>query len=314
MTLTRREFGRLTLAGLSTAWTLTGRARSALSVFGPINSTVKGVRIGAITYSFRTMPDPHDIIKAFVEVGLGEMELMSGDCEKLAGAPAAGRGGRGPATAEQQAAAKAALDWRTTATEATFVPVRKQIEDAGIHVGTLCYNMNSSITNEMIDYAFTMAKGLGATVLSSSTTVDMAKRLAPFAEKHKVIVGFHNHDNTDDPNQMATEASFQAVLGTSRWLGANFDIGHYVSANGDPVDFLKKYHERVTNIHIKDRRRNHAGPIAWGQGDVPIKDVLQLISTSKWTFPVNIEYVYDDPDGVIPGVKKCYQYIKDALK
>jgi len=307
--ITRRDFGKLTVAGIP-ASLASLRGRQSVKT---INSKVKGVQIGAITYSFRAMPDPREIIKAFVSVGLGEMELMSGDCEKLAGAPAAGRGGRGAQTPEQQAAAKTALDWRMAATEATFAPVRKEIEASGIHVGTLCYNMSSSITDGMIDYAFRMTKGLGATVMSSSTTVDMAKRLAPFAEKHKVTVGFHNHDNTDDPNQMATEESFKAVFATSKSLGANFDIGHYVSANGDPVDFLKKYHDRVTNIHIKDRRRNHAGPIAWGQGDVPIKDVLQLISREKWTFPVNIEYVYDDPDGVIPGVKKCYQYIKDAL-
>ena len=45
------------------------------------------------------MPDAEDIIKAYVKIGLGEMELMSGDAEKLAGAPSAGGGrggGRGP--------------------------------------------------------------------------------------------------------------------------------------------------------------------------------------------------------------------------
>ena len=64
-----------------------------------MNSKFKGVQIGAITYSFRSMPNPEDIIKAYVTIGLGEMELMSGDAEKLAGAPIpmTGRGGgRGP--------------------------------------------------------------------------------------------------------------------------------------------------------------------------------------------------------------------------
>jgi sugar phosphate isomerase/epimerase len=309
MLYSRRDFTRLAVAGLPAVWSL-----DRLSARAAIDSKIKGVQIGAITYSFRTMPDPNDIIKAFVTIGLGEMELMSGDCEKLAGAPSAGRGGRGGApTPEQQQAAKALSDWRLSATEATFTPVRRKIEAAGIHLGVLCYNMNASISDDLIEYAFVMARGLGVNAISSSTTVSMAKRLAPFAEKHKLMVGFHNHDNTEDPDQMATEASFKAVLAAGRYLGANFDIGHYVSANGDPVAFIGQYHDRITNLHIKDRRRNHAGPIAWGQGDVPIKEVLQLVSRGKWTFPVNIEYVYDDPDGPIAGVTKCYQFIKDAL-
>jgi sugar phosphate isomerase/epimerase len=308
MTLSRRDFGKLALAGVpaAMAWPLGARAE--------IDSTIKGVRVGAITYSFRTIPDPNEIIRDFVAIGLGEMELMSADCEKLAGAPAAGRGGRGRGQSpEQQAAAKALNDWRQSATEATFRPVKEKINAAGIHLGVLCYGMNINMPDELIDYAFLMAKGLGVSAISSTTTVSMAKRLAPFAEKHKLLVGFHNHDNTEDPDQMATEASFKAVLDTSRYLGANFDIGHYVSANGDPVDFITKYHDRITNLHVKDRRRNHAGPIAWGQGDVPIKEVLQLVSRNKWDFPANIEYVYDDPDGVVAGVRKCFQYIKDAL-
>ena len=308
MRYSRREFNRLALTGVPALWTIDRLGAAAAT----INSKIKGVQIGAITYSFRTMPDPNDIIKAFVTVGLGEMELMSGDCEKLAGAPAAGRG-RGGATPEQQAAAKSLNDWRLSATAATFAPVRQKIEAAGIHLGTLCYNMNASIADDLIEYAFVMAKGLGVSVISSSTTVSMAKRLAPYAEKHKLTVGFHNHDNTEDPDQMATEASFKAVLATSKYLGANFDIGHYVSANGDPVAFIKQYHDRITNLHVKDRRRNHAGPIVWGQGDVPIKEVLQLVSKEKWPFPCNIEYVYDDPAGPIAGVTTCYQYIKDAL-
>src|SRR2546428_13407452 len=92
----RREFGALTLAGIPASLVM---ANMPLSAFAEINSKFKGVQIGAITYSFRTMPDPNDIIKAFVTIGLGEMELMSGDAEKLAGAPQPPARGGGPGAA-----------------------------------------------------------------------------------------------------------------------------------------------------------------------------------------------------------------------
>src|SRR4051794_41632970 len=87
----RRAFGKLALAGLPMTLALRD-----LDAFAAINSKFNGVQIGAITYSFRTIQNADDIIKAYVSIGLGEMELMSNHAEMLAGAPVpappAGRG------------------------------------------------------------------------------------------------------------------------------------------------------------------------------------------------------------------------------
>ncbi len=322
----RRDFGRLALAGLpALSWAeVHGHSwADASASVPPINSTINGVQIGAITYSFRSVPDPNDIIKAYVSIGLGEMELMSNHAEALAGAPG-GRGGggggrgRGTLTPEQQAARDAAVkaqqDWRMSATEATFKPVRKEIEDAGIDLRLLCYNMNVRNTrDEEIEYAFVMAKGLGVSAISTSTQVSMAKRLAPFADKHKIMVGFHGHANTTDPDEVAKPESFEAVMAESKYLGANLDIGHYTEAGYDPVPFMQKHHGRITNLHLKDKKKatNGGGNTAWGGGDTPIKAVLALLRKEKWRIPANIEFEYTgDP---VAEVAKCFQYCKDAL-
>src|ERR1051325_10801687 len=99
----RREFGKMVLASLPLSMAL-----------AQIKSKFKGVQIGAITYSFRSMP-ANEIIPAMVKLGLSEVELMSNHCEALAGAPqGAGPGGqqgggqrgggRGQPTPEQQEA------------------------------------------------------------------------------------------------------------------------------------------------------------------------------------------------------------------
>jgi sugar phosphate isomerase/epimerase len=317
----RREFGKLALIGGPAVW---AAAKMPLAAFEQINSRIKGVQIGAITYSFRNIPDPNDIIKAYVTIGLGEMELMSGDAEKLAGAPAAprgGGGGRGAAPTPEQiaardAAAKARLDWRSSASEATFRPVRKKIEDAGIDLRVLCYNMSNRAANptkdDEIEYAFNMAKWLGVKAMSTSTQVSMAKRLAPFAEKYKMMVGFHGHDSVDQPDEVHNEASFKAVMAAGKYLGANLDVGHYTAAGGDAVAFIKQYHDRITNLHFKDMIRNKSNSyVPFGQGDAPLKPVLLLMSQEKWDIPVNIEFEYGgDPLVEIP---KCLQFCRSAL-
>ena len=91
MEFTRRDLGKIAIASVPLS-----RAFAAKM----IDSKFGGVQIGAITYSFNRIasPDPQAIIKAYVEIGLGECELMSNHCEALAGAPAMpafGRGGGG---------------------------------------------------------------------------------------------------------------------------------------------------------------------------------------------------------------------------
>ena len=80
MGYSRRDIGKFALASLPLA-----RALGA----NKIDSKFGGVQVGAITYSFNTIasPDPGAIIRAYVEIGLGEAELMSNHCEALAGAP-----------------------------------------------------------------------------------------------------------------------------------------------------------------------------------------------------------------------------------
>jgi sugar phosphate isomerase/epimerase len=96
MSYTRREFGKLALAGLPAAAVV----GSSDSIFGAFlqakpNSLINGVQIGTITYSYRSMPDQsaEATLKYVIDSGISAIELMGGPVESFAGAPASGRGG-----------------------------------------------------------------------------------------------------------------------------------------------------------------------------------------------------------------------------
>src|SRR5690349_24405835 len=119
MSYTRREFGKLALAGLPAAAVI-GHTESIYGAFAQAkpNSLIDGVQIGTITYSYRSMADQsaEATLKYIVDSGISAIELMGGPVESFAGAPAApagGRGfgpggGRGPAPAPAAAAPSAA--------------------------------------------------------------------------------------------------------------------------------------------------------------------------------------------------------------
>jgi sugar phosphate isomerase/epimerase len=267
-----------------------------------IDSRIKGVRLGAITYSFRAITDANAIVKAMASIGLGEAELMANHAEALAGAP----GGRGGSPE---------LDgWRRSTSPETWKRVRGIFDAAGISLRLLTYNMNvKATTDEAIEYGFAMAKGLGVDAITTSTQVSMAKRVAPFADKHRIPVAYHGHANLTDADEVATPASFATCLSYSRYHRINLDIGHFTAAGFNAVDFLRANHTQITNLHLKDRQTPARGAanVPWGEGDTPIKEVLQLLSKEKWDIPANIEFEY--PGDPLIEVPKCFQFCKKAL-
>ena len=305
----RRDFGKLALVGLPMSGAL---AQGSTKTNGKTNGKINGVRIGIQSYSFRSL-SLDDAIKAMAEIGIGECELYSGHVEPRIGPPG---GGRDQMTPEMREAMRKrqeeARKWRLTVSLDHFKDVRKKFDAAGVKLQAYNLSFNDNFTDEEIDRGFQMARAIGVKIITASSTLSSAKRVAPFADKYKITVAMHNHANLTDPNQFAKPESFAAALAMSKYFAVNLDIGHFVAAGFDPVAYIEANHARITNLHIKDRKKENGPNTPWGEGDTPIKQVLQLLKQKKYDIPANIEYEYQGDDAVIE-VRKCFQYIKDAL-
>ncbi len=105
-------------------------------------------------------------------------------------------------------------------------------------------------------------------------------------------------------------------MGYSKYNAINLDIGHYVAGtNESPIPLIKKYSDRILNLHMKDRKKNNGDNVPWGQGDTPIKEVLQLMRDQKYKFMATIELEYPIPEGsdAVKEVAKCIEYCKEAI-
>ena len=194
-----------------------------------------------------------------------------------------------------------------------FKKVRKKFNDAGIEIYAYNYSFLDDFTDEEIDRGFQMTQALGANVITASSTLSAAKRVVPFAEKYKMIVAYHGHSDIRDPNQFAKPESFAAAMEMSKQFWVNLDIGHFTAANYDPLEYIRAHHDRIVILHLKDRKRDQGANVPWGQGDTPIKQVLQLLRDNKWPIRAYIEYEYRGEADSPSEVRKCFQYCKQAL-
>ena len=299
--LTRREFGALALSTVALPSVL--RAQM-----------VSGVRLGVQTYSFRELTRPpggdlvDPIIAAMKDCGLTECELWAPQIEPPSSF------GRGRPTPEQaQQAREAAKTWRLETPLDHFRTIRKRFESAGMTIYAFNYSPNNSFTDAEIDRGFEMAKALGAEIITASATIEAARRMAPFAAKHQMPVAMHNHSNVTDPNEFATLESLATALTLSPLFRINLDIGHFTAANYDAVAYIREHHASITNLHLKDRKKEQGPNTAWGTGDTPIRQVLQLLKQERWPIRAYIEYEHNGEAGPVDEVKKCFAFAKSAL-
>ena len=322
---------------------------------GKVNSNFGGVQIGTITYSWRSMPGGLDnIIKYCQAANISSIELMGNDLETSLGAPqdpimkfiqqmmaapkpAPGKqpggqpGGQPGAAAprqmtmpqftpEQQAEIdkykKDMKDWRLSLDLNKVEAARKQLNDAGITAHIVKMEPSRMSSDEEIDYAFKVAKLMGAKAVTDEMSLETAQKVAPFAEKNDMYLAFHNH------MQYAQEGfSCDPVLAVSPSIMLNFDAGHFFGSTGiHPNEMIKKYHDRIYSMHIKDK----TGPTTagepntnqvWGQGEMPLEDVLLLIKQEKWPIYCDIELEYDVKpwSNAVKEVATCVKYARQIL-
>src|SRR2546428_2552464 len=302
MFYTRREIGKLALLAMPTA-ALVETPFAALAQTRRPNSVIGGVSIGTITYSYRSMPDQsaEATLRYVVESGISQIELMNGPAESFAGAPQSARSGGGgrrgqSPTPEQQAAQRESADrlkqWRTSVSMDRFKQLRRMYDDAGVKIYAW-KALNPNMGDEEFEYVFNVAEALGCThtTLELPTDVAQLKRIGAFAEKRKIYAAYHSH-------LQSSMTAFDQAFAASKANMSNVDLGHYVAGTGEsPIPFLRKHHDRIASVHLKDRQTpaHGAGNLPWGTGDTPLKEILQVMKKEKYQFPAAIELEYDVP-------------------
>jgi sugar phosphate isomerase/epimerase len=71
-------------------------------------------------------------------------------------------------------------------------------------------------------------------------------------------------------------------------------------------------------MHIKDRKskENGGANMVWGNGNTPLKEILNLLKEKKYKIPATIELEYDIPAGsdAVKETKICFEYARKLLE
>ena len=122
-------------------------------------------------------------------------------------------------------------------------------------------------------------------------TADLFSELADKVKPEGMKVGYHNHSVEFKPvdgeipwDTFFTRAKKDVVI--------QFDTGNGVGSGGDPMLYLKKFPGRVASVHVKPYSKAKPNALL-GDDELPWKDIFNICETTGGTEWYIIEYESD---------------------
>ena len=317
--ISRREFGGTLIAGLPIA-----------AIAGSTRLSAADMTVGVSTTSFRDLPrvtgrdNMDDVIRALQAVRATHVELALANLEPAPPTTVPVMGGtaayprRIVMTPQEVAATNASArselrTWRLQTPAAWFHQTRAKLAAAGIAVHGCALAYNDSFSDDEIEATFLQVKALGVTTVSSPLTTATARRLVPFAERHHVSVAIHNQTDGNPTGAIDTPAIRQA-LALSPAFRLKLDIGNLTASNCDAAAELREYRSRVAYVLVKDRLRNGGASQPFGEGDTPIRKVMDVLKASAPTIPALVEYDYVGLRSSVEELRASLAYVTSQMR
>lgn len=284
---TRRDLTLLAFAGLTTLpWGRT--AGVSLSVHA---SSFRDLSAGAGA-------DAADrLIGALRECGAGECEISPAIVEPAAFAGHAGAHAHSIGAMTPQMMRRELRKWRLRTPTTYFASIGERFTRAGIRLYAYNYSPDATFSDEEIDRGFVMARAMGAEILTASSGEGIARRIARFADRHQMPVAFAG----------------QAEMRLSPLFKLHVDVGQLIASGTDPVAYLRDHHREIASLYLTDCKKATGEVVTWGRGDVPIRQLLQMLRDEGWPIHACVKYQDGGTGRAVDEVRRCFAYAKQAL-
>lgn len=195
---------------------------------------------------------------------------------------------------------------------------KKYLDDLGMTIISSHCNINKDFEKKADEAAAIGMKYLMCPYLGAQKTIDAYKEKADLfnkcgeiAKKAGIRFGYHNHDYSFKPidGVMPQDVMMQAT--DPGLVDYEMDIFWVVAAGQDPEEWIKKYPNRFTAGHVKDKTKNtdKISSCIVGEGSIDFKKILKTGKKNgmKYFIVEQEEYATASP---IESAKADAEYMK----
>src|SRR5205085_4067574 len=169
-------------------------------------------------------------------------------------------------------------------------------------------------TAQEVDTAFAYASNAGIETIIGVPNYEFLPQVNELVKKYNIKLAVHNHGPGDNlyrsPNHV-----YEKIKDLDKRIGLCIDIGHVVRIGEDPIALIKKYKDRLYDMHMKDvdKVAEDGTPVEIGRGVIDIPGVIGALKSIGYSQQVAIEYEKDGEDPV-PGLAESVRYLSGVMK
>lgn len=164
--------------------------------------------------------------------------------------------------------------------------------------------------------AFENARAAGLPTMVCKPAVDALPLVEKFVKEFDLKLAIHNHGPEDKVYPSPYDA-WQAIQPFDKRIGLCIDVGHAARAGTDPAEAIRKCHNRLYDIHLKDSVAAPGAkrdvPIEVGRGHLDIKGILKALMDVKYSHVVAFEYEKRGGDNAA-GLTESVNYVRKVLE
>lgn len=171
-------------------------------------------------------------------------------------------------------------------------------------------------TREEMDRAFEYAKRVGVDLIVGIPLHEDLSYLDQKVKQYNIRFAIHNHGPEDKLYPNAT-VTVNLIKDLDKRIGLCFDMGHNIRDGHDPIADLKKYKDRIFDIHLKNVTAAAAEgkTCELGRGVIDIPAFVRMLRKVKYSGKVSLEYE-KDMKTPLQGISESvgyYRGVVDAL-
>lgn len=164
-----------------------------------------------------------------------------------------------------------------------------------------------------VDKYFNYAKAAGLKMIIGAPNHELLPLIEKKVKETDIVLAIHNH-GPEDEIFPSPESVYNKIKHLDKRIGLCIDVGHTFRLNLDPAAELRKFKDRLYDVHIKDvdQQIPDGKVLEVGRGKIDIPSIMTALKEIKYTGVLGMEYEKDAEHAMI-GLAESVGYVRGII-